>query len=497
MKTKIASEIGLLLILTPLLQSAWLLAGDAAVANPPPARTLAQKQSLFDRVAELNKVQEPELDSAKMGAEFDELVRILRGNLRGAQSPKEKIEVLNKSILGDREVAYLSNKYWRDSTLAASLLRRKGNCLSTSTLYVLAGEALGLPIKMVLVPGHAFVRWDDGKEQINIETTNRGCCIPNTEYLSRWSQPDALDIEQLGWGRSISGDAVFAELLLMAAYHRVGENRLEDALKLMEQAEKLVPARCDHRLGKLQLVANITGRRTEAREKVWEMINDQKQNPLPPSVESRALMFLAGDAAGDGNHELERRFLIAAFKRAPKSDQLNVLSQLAFCMRALKDYRGALRYMELAAAIDPTDGTLYNLAILQKCDGKLKDALATIRQARKMNSESWNLQILEAGYLVLDGQTEAGQRLFESLEKPRGDVDFWEIMQAWYFAATKQHDKFYVQLERALSITRSTNILEWIDQDPDLDIYREQEKFKALVEKHRLRLTGAKAETKK
>lgn len=109
-----------------------------------------------------------------------------------------------------------------------------------------------------------------------------------------------------------------------------------------------------------------------------------------------------------------------------------------------------------------------------------------------MNPESWNLQILEAGYLILDGQSEDGMKLYETLEKPRGDAEFWEIMQAWFFAASKQHDKFYVQFERALSLSRSTDILEWIDQDPDLDIYREQEKFKAVVEKHRLRLTGAK-----
>ena len=59
-------------------------------------------------------------------------------------------------LLEERKVCYLSNLYWRDATLAASLLRNRGNCLSTSTLYMLAGEALNLPIHMVLVPRHAF-----------------------------------------------------------------------------------------------------------------------------------------------------------------------------------------------------------------------------------------------------------------------------------------------------------------------------------------------------
>jgi len=41
-------------------------------------------------------------------------------------------------------------------------------------LYVVVGAALELPIKLVLIPRHAYARWDDGRTRINIETTAAG-----------------------------------------------------------------------------------------------------------------------------------------------------------------------------------------------------------------------------------------------------------------------------------------------------------------------------------
>ena len=163
-------------------------------------------------------------------------------------------------------------------------------------------------------------------------------------------------------------------------------------------------------------------------------------------------MYLARDAAGSGNHKKERDYLLSAFVEAPKPMQTGVLSELAFCLRALKDYHGAVRYMELAAAIQPDDASsLYNLAILQKNAGDLKGSLATIEAALKvLNPESWNLLILQAGYLIADGQMERGMNQYETLERPRADEEFWEIMQSWFWAAVPgTRRSFYLQFTRA------------------------------------------------
>jgi regulator of sirC expression with transglutaminase-like and TPR domain len=289
-----------------------------------------QDKSLFDRVIELNRVQEPELDVNAAKKAFDALVAKAKEALTGANTPREKVAALNKILLGDRQVSYLSNKYWRDATLAASLLRTQGNCLSTSTLYAVVGEALKLPIHAVIIPHHAFARWDDGTTKINIETTAGGKELSDAQYLHQ-SEATPEDAEALHWGYSLDNDGFVSELLSTAAAHRVSENKLDEALNLLDQAQKLAPWRRDLELSRLKLMADISGKRTEAREKIMAMLN----KPLPPSVATGALVFLASDAAGSGDHEKERFFLLNAFAKAPKSDIGPVLQQLSFCHRAL------------------------------------------------------------------------------------------------------------------------------------------------------------------
>lgn len=470
-----------------LLQSATFGESAAPVAEP----TKADPKTLFDRVIELNRIQEPELDTKAARTAFNALVSRVREALPAARTPRDKVAVLNRILLADRKVAYLSNKYWRDATLAASLLRGKGNCLSTSTLYVLVGDALKLPVRMVIVPRHAYARWDEGKVRINIETTNGGREVPDSVYLDRGNATPE-DIRALGWGRSLDQKGFLAELLLVAAGHRGGQNRLEDAMDLMEQAEKLVPGRSDIKLSRLQLMADITGRRSEAQKKIIAMLRSGR---IPPTVSTNALMLLAQHAAAAGDFTRERKLLLGAFAAAPKSSQRGVLQELASCHRSLKDFRGAVRYMELAEALCPKDSPeyaaiLYNLAIYQKNDNRLTGALASLRKARKINPESWNLKMIEAGYLVLNGQREEGLKRFAQIKRPRGDVEFYENMLAWFYSVSRQREKFYKQFKYALSIARTTRVIEWLDQDVDLDVYRNEPEFKALVEEHRKRLLG-------
>jgi len=469
-----------------------LFSGESAVAPVVQAAPSipAIKPALLDRVITLNKVHEPELDEAALRVNFSALVEKARTALTGKQTAKEKIAALNATLLAERKVSYLSNKYWRDATLAACVVRTQGNCLSTSTLYTLIGKELGLPVKMVLIPGHAFVRWDDGKEKINIETTSGGNEIADSTYLSRGQQPAPDDIERLRVCASLSEDEFLGELMRVAARFRASENKQDEALKLLEEAQTLLPGRSDVALERIELRADATNERASARLQVLKLLSSPEYAPLPSSVAASALMYLAQDAAATGDHEEERAYLLSAYAAAPKAQQLGVLTQLGFCYRALKDFRASVRVMELAAVLDPQNpSTLYNLAILQKCDGKLPEALKTIRMARKLNPESWNLQILEAGYLVLNGNRDEGTELYSKLEKPRGDTEFWNIMQAWYHSAARNDAQFYESFEYALKESKTTGILEWIDQDPDLDPYREQERFMKLVREHRTRLT--------
>ncbi len=425
-----------------------------------------------------------------MTAAFSAVVEVARAALAKANDTETRIVALNSSLLASREVAYLSNQYWRDSTLAASLLRRQGNCLATSTLYVLVADALSLPIKPVMVPGHVFVRWDDGTVRRNIETTAGGEHLSDDDYLYRDNPADPADVAALGWGRSLDHDAFLAELVECAAQHRIGEGRLADAQVLLEEAERLAPMRSDRVLSHIQLRSDLTKDRTAARLELTRLLNHG--NP-PPSVATNALMMLAKDAAGRGDIDGQRNLLLMAFKQAPKSEIQSVLRELAFCYRTLRDIKSARRYLELSIVLVPEGSPeladeLYNLAILQKSDQDLDAALATIRRGRGINPESWNLHMLEAGYLILIGQRAAGEALRAQVVKPRGEEELWLTMEAWYLAVVDNRDGFFAKLTELLERSDTVDTLIWIDQDEILDRYRKDPRFIDLLRIHRERL---------
>jgi len=76
-----------------------------------------------------------------------------------------------------------------DLFLHSVMDRKQGYCLSLSIVYLSIGERLGLPLYGVVVPGHFFVRYDDGKNRINIETTHNGNTPPDSYYIEQFKIP--------------------------------------------------------------------------------------------------------------------------------------------------------------------------------------------------------------------------------------------------------------------------------------------------------------------
>lgn len=79
-----------------------------------------------------------------------------------------------------------------DLFLHRVLENRRGYCLSLSVLYLAIAERVGLPMYGVVVPGHFFVRYDDGNVRYNIETTSRGANAPDEHYKEQFKAPRRL-----------------------------------------------------------------------------------------------------------------------------------------------------------------------------------------------------------------------------------------------------------------------------------------------------------------
>ena len=115
---------------------------------------------------------------------------------------REKLEVnfraiplINKYLfdeLGFQSIAEANDP--NDLFLHSVLDRKRGYCLSLSILYLSLGERLGLPVYGVVVPGHFFVRYDDGRMRFNIETTGKGGGAPDAHYIKKFKVPQGNNI---------------------------------------------------------------------------------------------------------------------------------------------------------------------------------------------------------------------------------------------------------------------------------------------------------------
>jgi Transglutaminase-like superfamily len=56
--------------------------------------------------------------------------------------------------------------------LAGLLRTRRGSCVSMPLIYLVIGQQLGLPVHLVSVGKHYFIRWEEPGYRLNIETTS-------------------------------------------------------------------------------------------------------------------------------------------------------------------------------------------------------------------------------------------------------------------------------------------------------------------------------------
>ena len=119
---------------------------------------------------------------------LDDMALVIKQRLKdqGLQANYYAIEVINQYLYDDLGFTTVPNAdNPEDLFLHTVLDQRRGYCLSLSILYLSLAERLGLPIYGVVVPGHFFVRYDDGKVRFNIEATNRGRSLPDEYYIEK------------------------------------------------------------------------------------------------------------------------------------------------------------------------------------------------------------------------------------------------------------------------------------------------------------------------
>jgi tetratricopeptide (TPR) repeat protein len=181
-----------------------------------------------------------------------EIRDILKQN--GIAADFKAIPVINKYLFEDLGFKSISEANDPNSLFLHTVMDKKeGYCLGLSILYLSIGERLGLPLYGVVVPGHFFVRYDDGRVRFNIETTSKGGNAPDEHYIKKFKVP------------TLNGRSIYLKNLskiqtlgcffnnLGNSYSDVGD--MESALLAFERAVEINPTLSESRanLGNIYL----------------------------------------------------------------------------------------------------------------------------------------------------------------------------------------------------------------------------------------------------
>ena len=121
--------------------------------------------------------------------------------------------------------------------------RHMGTCSSMPVLYAAVGRRLGYPLKLVTTKGHLFLRWDDGKEQFNLEATGRGMNRYDDEHFKQWPFPvSEEEIRTEGYLKSLTAAEELAVFLSLRANCLKEAGKIQEAAECYAHAARLAPA---------------------------------------------------------------------------------------------------------------------------------------------------------------------------------------------------------------------------------------------------------------
>jgi regulator of sirC expression with transglutaminase-like and TPR domain len=120
-------------------------------------------------------------------AMLDSTARALRARVDTPTHPPGQIEVMAEVVYDDWGIAFDPDQDDLLSLLPHTVVARsRGSCLGVSLLLLMLAEQADVPLHGVLLPGHFFVRYDDGRRRRNIEPNRRAYAHPLRYYRHRY-----------------------------------------------------------------------------------------------------------------------------------------------------------------------------------------------------------------------------------------------------------------------------------------------------------------------
>lgn len=154
---------------------------EAEVLDLPPEEIDLAKGLLLSQLSSTTERRRYE-------ALLDLIALQIRAYLKPAAGPLEKIRAINHFIFHRLHFRFPPQSlYAKDidiyTFLPSVLDSHEGVCLGVTTLYLCLAQRLDLALEIITPPGHIYIRYRDGDQEVNIETTARGIHIPSEHYL--------------------------------------------------------------------------------------------------------------------------------------------------------------------------------------------------------------------------------------------------------------------------------------------------------------------------
>jgi tetratricopeptide (TPR) repeat protein len=168
--------------------------------------------------------------------------------------------------------------------LPSVLRRRRGSCVGLGSLYLALAELLAIPASGVLLPGHFFVRLQDGGRTRNVELLRRGEELPESWYRQRYPIPGGA---APAYARALSGTEIQGVVEFDIGNQRKRQGRLQQARRAYQRATQHFPDLAEAHAS-LGAVLHLLGQLDDA-ERAY-LVAEQKYPSLPGLGDNIALL---------------------------------------------------------------------------------------------------------------------------------------------------------------------------------------------------------------
>lgn len=139
-------------------------------------------------IFQFDESADPKKEIRQYEASLDLMAMQISARLSQNATHEDKIREINRFIFQEMQFRFPPHSLYANDIdlytfLPTVLDSRQGVCLGVSILYLSLAQRLDLPLEIITPPGHIYVRYNNGRKIINIETTARGIDLPSNTYL--------------------------------------------------------------------------------------------------------------------------------------------------------------------------------------------------------------------------------------------------------------------------------------------------------------------------